>query len=154
MSHLTRLDQIVASLAKPLTSASDTLLDLRTWAASGEQAGSCVAAYFQLLDEAPREPQVLQDLSNLCQWLDENLSILVFDGTYSALLEDMPFSLLGYSDLETFCHQAIQKLWKDRCYSGTKIGMRFTFHAQPSQCGLVDEFSLHRCNREIRAART
>ncbi|NJM37946.1 MAG: hypothetical protein HC845_08890 [Akkermansiaceae bacterium] len=43
------------------------------------------------------------------------------------LLEDMPFSLLGYSDLETFCHQAIQKLWKDRCYSGTKIGMRFTF---------------------------
>jgi hypothetical protein len=127
MSHLTRLNQIVASLAKPLARASDTLLDLRTWAVAGEQAGSCVAAYFQLLDEAPRESKVLQDLTSLRDWLEKNLTISVFDSRHSILLERLPFSLFGYSDLEGFCHKTMQELWKDRCHSGAGIQLQFTF---------------------------
>jgi len=123
MSHLTELDEIIASLAKQLASVADTLLDLRSWARDPSRAGSCVKAYFVVLDAVPETKEV----TALRSWLERYLSICVFDGAQKRFLEKLPLELEGATDLENFCQSAMQRLHEDRCHGGLEIRLKFDF---------------------------
>jgi len=127
MSHDTELDRILASLAKPLSRLSDTLLDLRQWAFSPSRAGACVKAYFDLVGEAPATGEVTHALAALRGWLEQRLSILVFDGARSIYLERLPLTLAGETNLGEFCHGAMKRLRDDRCHQAPHLRLEFGF---------------------------
>lgn len=127
MSHDTELDHILASLAKPLGQLSDTLLDLRQWAHSPTRAGSCIKAYFDLVGEAPQTPEVARSLAALRNWLENRLNILVFDSTRAVCLDTLPLGLSDETDLEQYCHGAMQRLRDDRCHDAPQLRLEFSF---------------------------
>lgn len=127
MSHDTELDRILASLARPLGHFSDTLLDLRLWAHSPPHAGSCVKAYFELLGEAPASVEVANALAALRNWLDKRLKIRVFDNTRAVCLDTLPLALSDETDLEHYCHAAMQRLREDRCLDAPHLRLEFSF---------------------------
>lgn len=127
MSHDTELDRILASLAKPLGRLSDTLLDFRLWALNPLRAGSCVKAYFDLVAEAPAVEEVSRSLAALRNWLEARLNIRVFDSNRTVCLETLPLALAGETDLEEFCHTAMQRLREDRCHTEPHLRLEFGF---------------------------
>jgi hypothetical protein len=127
MSHDAELDNILASLAKPLGGLSDTLLDLRQWAHSPTRAGSCIKAYFELLGEAPQTQEVTESLTALRNWLETRLNILVFDSNRTVCLDTLPLSLSDETDLEQYCHGAMQRLRDDRCHDAPQLRLEFSF---------------------------
>jgi hypothetical protein len=127
MSHDTELDRILSTLAKPLGRLSDTLLDLRMWAHSPNRAGSCIKAYFDLLGEAPETAEVARSLTALRNWLESKLNILVFDSARSVCLDTLPLALSDETDLEQYCHGAMQRLRDDRCHEVPHLRLEFSF---------------------------
>jgi hypothetical protein len=127
MSHDTELDSILATLAKPLSRLSDTLLDLRQWAHSPTRAGSCIKAYFELLGEAPQTEEVARPLTALRNWLENRLNILVFDSNRTVCLDTLPLALSDETDLEQYCHGAMQRLRDDRCLDAPQLRLEFSF---------------------------
>lgn len=127
MSHDTELDRILASLAKPMNRLSDTLLDLRQWALSPSRAGSCVKAYFDLMGEAPDAEEAARPLTALRKWLEARMNIRVFDSSRAVCLETLPLALAGETDLEEFCHTAMQRLREDRCHAAPHLRLEFGF---------------------------
>ena len=127
MSPDAELDHILSSLAKPMARLSDTLLDLRQWAGSPSRAGSCVKAYFELVEHAQDAAETTRLLASLRKWLEARLSILVFNGSRTVCLETLPLALAGETDLAEFCHGTMQRLREDRCHPGTQIRVEFGF---------------------------
>jgi len=123
MSYLVELDEIIASLANQLARISDTLLDLRDWARQPSRAGSCVKAYFAVLDEVPETIEV----TALRKWMERHLSIYVYDGPQKIFLEKLPLKLDGATDLEGFCQSAMQRMHEDRCHGTSQIRMEFNY---------------------------
>ena len=127
MFHDSELDRILAALAQPLERQSDTLLDLRLWAASPTRAGSCVKAYFELVGAAPVSGAADRPLADLKCWLESRLNILVFDGEQAVCLEKLPLALDGETDLGEFCHSAMRRLRDDRCLTMHRVRLEFGF---------------------------
>lgn len=127
MSHDVELDNILASLAKPFGNFSDTLLDLRRWAHSPTHAGSCIKAYFELLGEGPQTSSIAETLASLRNWLENRLNILVFDSTRAVCIDTLPLALSDETDLEQYCHTAMQRLRNDRCLDAPQLRLEFSF---------------------------
>ena len=127
MSYDFELDFILSSLAAPLPRLANTLLDLRQWAFCPSRAGSCVKAYFELVGEAPRSNEVKQSLAALRNWLESRLNIRVLDGSRAVCLETLPLALAGETDLEKFCHTAMQRLREDRVHGVPNLRLEFGF---------------------------
>lgn len=127
MDYDIELDRILASLAEPLGDIANTLLDLRRWACCPNCAGSCVKAYFELVGEAPSTPEVTRALASLRHWLESRLDIRVFDSQRTVWLDTLPLALSDETDLERYCHGAMQRLRDDRCLDSLHLRLEFSF---------------------------
>lgn len=132
MPDHSELDRILAALALPLDRQSNTLLDLRAWAAAPASAGSCVKAYFELVGAAPESGAADLPLADLRRWLEARLNILVFDGEQAVCLEKLPLALDGETDLGEFCHSAMRRLRDDRCLTVPRVRLEFGFAGTPA----------------------
>jgi hypothetical protein len=128
MGHDLELDRILASLARAeIAGMADKLLDLREWALTPANPGSCVKAYFELVAEAPCNGVLAQPLAELRMWLEGHLSIEVLDASRLTHLESLPLALAGETDLENFCHTAMQRMRDDRCHTAPRLRLEFSF---------------------------
>jgi len=132
MSTGLALDLVLAGLARPFGRSSDLLLDLRQWAGNDRRAGSCLKAYFDLLDEAAATGEATRGLVRLRQWLETELEVVVLDQS-GTCLEILPLKLTGEIDLERYCHQVMNRLRQDRCYGESKVGVIVRFKQRSAQ---------------------
>lgn len=117
------LDALLASLAAPLRRASDTLLDLREAARSGQAPGRCIRCYFNLIAAAPRAEQAR--LTPLRAWLEARIEAAATDGE-GRLLETLPVSLDG-EDLEACCRRLMREVTEDRAHPVPHIQLGFRY---------------------------
>ena len=132
MSTCLALDSVLAGLARPFGRSSDLLLDLRRWAGDDRRAGSCVKAYFDLLEEIPANCEAARGLARLRQWLETEMEIAVFDPSRNCL-EVLPLELAGENDLERFCHKMMNRQREDRCHATSEVRMVLRFRERHAQ---------------------
>lgn len=120
------LDEIVSGLAQPLLQSANELLDLREWAMRQENAGACIRTYFDFA-AALSESNSTTQLTDLRDWLEHSLEIVVSDACCHQDLESLRFHLEDHEDLEAFCQRMMGTLREDRCHQTPQLHLEFRF---------------------------
>jgi hypothetical protein len=129
------LDRILAALAREVTSReSDLLLNLRDASRIAGAAGSCVSIYYSLLEVLDSRPSAAVPIEQLRLWLERHLNLEVLDDERHQALESLPLHLSGAVDLESFCHRAMDRLRKDRCFSASRLRLQIEFSQSQANC--------------------
>ncbi|MFC7338339.1 hypothetical protein ACFQY0_14190 [Haloferula chungangensis] len=115
------LQQLLASITPTTSEGADLLLDLRDLLISQGHPGKCVRCFFGLLGDLA-QPGALNPLRH---WLEENLEVEV--RANGREIDSLPVRLNRAADLDSFCHEAINKIRFDRSFKDAHIQLRFRF---------------------------
>ncbi|NJM36601.1 MAG: hypothetical protein HC845_01300 [Akkermansiaceae bacterium] len=122
-----KLDHILSELIIPLSDFADLLLDFRSWAQTGEKAGACVKAYFEMVEAAPENGSAAVSLEDLRKWLESHLEISIMDGLGGRDLETLPCQLGGHAGLQHFCRSAMETVRQDRAWAASQLHLQLRF---------------------------
>lgn len=119
------LEPLLGPLVKNSARRADLVLDLLTAAKANRHPGRCVRCYFDLLID--QNSMSTPELHALRGWLEQHIEVVARDHQ-DALLERMPLQLHS-QDLESYCHNMIDEVIKDRAYGNAEVGLTFEFKA-------------------------